>query len=306
MDSHDAPIGRMLTPGVIDLWHPSPRKARLQRLLKRVVGRIAYERILFRWHVGYLPRLDAARTFNEKVSRQKLFADLPTAPLLADKVAVRDYVTSVADAKYLTPLLAVTDTPEALDWQGLAGSFVVKATHASGRTMLVPDSARIDEGALKARLAGYLASDFGRETNEWWYQRMPHRLVVEEFRRDETYGIPPDYKFYVFHGKARFVHVDLNRLGRHSCDFYDLAWQPAGFRIAYPKDRPGPLLPRPSRLDEMRELAETLAGELDFVRVDLLCANDREVVFGEMSLAPGSGWAPFEPADADERVGGFW
>lgn len=295
-----------LGPGVHELWHPERTKARGQRLLRTMLGRVNYERLQFRRHVGYLPNLERPTKFMEKIAWRKLFEELPTASLLSDKLAVREYVARVADSKYLNTLFDAVERPEAIKFDALPQSFVAKANHASGMTMLVPDRCRINEAAIRARLGDYLAWNFGQETNEWWYEKIDRRIVLEKYQQDDTYGVPQDYKFYVFHGVARFVHVDTDRLGDHACTFYDLDWQPASFRIAYQGDVEGSPIARPTRLAEMRELAETLAADLDFVRVDLYCVNDDQVTFGEMTLTPGAGWAPFEPPEADATVGSYW
>lgn len=54
----------------------------------------------------------------------------------------------------------------------------------------------------------------------------------------------------------------------------------------------------------MLEIAETLAEDLDYVRVDLYCVNDSRIVFGELTLAPGR--RPFEPRDYDWKFGAYW
>jgi TupA-like ATPgrasp len=297
---------RQLGEGAHDLWHPGVTKARGQRMLKAVLGRVNYERLQFRRHVGYVPNLERPASFMEKIAWRKLYGQLPTAPLLSDKLAVREHVSRVAGSKYLNTLFDAVERPEAIDFNALPRSFVAKANHGSGMTMLIPDRCQINNEAVRARLGDYLAWNFGQETNEWWYQRIDRRILLEKLQHDDAYGVPQDYKFYVFNGVAKFVHVDVDRLGNHTCNFYDLDWQPASFRIAYQGDVEGPPVPRPSKLTEMKELAEALATDLDFVRVDLYCVNDEQVMFGEMTLAPGAGWAPFEPSEADATVGSYW
>ncbi len=52
-------------------------------------------------------------------------------------------------------------------------------------------------------------------------------------------------------------------------------------------------------------IAERLAVETDFVRVDLYDLPDR-VVFGELSSFPAGGDSPFEPACFDLEFGRHW
>ena len=54
----------------------------------------------------------------------------------------------------------------------------------------------------------------------------------------------------------------------------------------------------------MREIAERLAMEELFVRVDLYDVG--RPVFGELTLHPGAGHAKFEPPELDEQLGALW
>jgi hypothetical protein len=209
--------------------------------------------------------------------------------------------------KYLNEIYAVVSDPAHLDFDRLPQSFVAKANHGSGMNVVVADKSAINLEAVRARLATFLKQDFGRlPSTEPWYLSLERKILVERFLWDETYGVPVDFKFYVFHGRIRFVQVDANRIGQITRNFYDREWQPTPYRIDYPGEPRGPELPPPANLPEMIELAEKLAGDLDFVRVDLYSVNNQEIVFGELTLAPGGGWGPFDPRDADELVGSFW
>jgi hypothetical protein len=273
-------------------------------LARRLLGRERFERVMFEHRVGYRPNLDAPRTFNEKLSWRKLYADLPEAPLLADKLAVRERVRKLVGGEYLTELLQVAERTADVDFEALPESFVAKATHGSGFNVFVAERSRTDLAALRRELSALMSHDFGRLTNEWWYTRIPRRLIVEPLLRDRHGGGPLDYKFLVFNGRARIVDVHIRSDGGHARTFYDPDWNAYQFtRGAY---RLGPKLERPAKFDLMKEISETLAGDLDFVRVDLYCLDDRDVLFGELTLAPAAGWNPFDPPEADLMVGSMW
>jgi hypothetical protein len=55
----------------------------------------------------------------------------------------------------------------------------------------------------------------------------------------------------------------------------------------------------------MIQIAERLADQIDFVRVDLYNIGER-VVFGEMTIYPSGGWAGFDPPRFDEYLGALW
>jgi hypothetical protein len=55
----------------------------------------------------------------------------------------------------------------------------------------------------------------------------------------------------------------------------------------------------------MRIVAERLAQEFDFVRVDLYALGDR-IVVGELTHYPTGGNKSFEPPEWDARLGALW
>ena len=87
---------------------------------------------------------------------------------------------------------------------------------------------------------------------------------------------------------------------RHASRFYDRNWHPQPFvREAFPS---GLQVEPPRNLSQMISVAENLANDLDFVRVDLYSVAGR-LVFGEMTLASGAGWIPFRRAAYDRTTG---
>ena len=62
---------------------------------------------------------------------------------------------------------------------------------------------------------------------------------------------------------------------------------------------------RPALLEELESAAKAIAGDLDFLRVDLYEAAG-EVWFGETCPYPGSGLEPFSPREVDFEWGGSW
>lgn len=72
--------------------------------------------------------------------------------------------------------------------------------------------------------------------------------------------------------------------GQASCGFYGRSWDklPAFFTGWEDIER---TLARPPHLDDMIEYAEILAGELDFIRVDLY-GTPAKVYFGKLTTCP--------------------
>jgi hypothetical protein len=62
---------------------------------------------------------------------------------------------------------------------------------------------------------------------------------------------------------------------------------------------------RPAQLDEMLEVARRVAGDIDFVRVDLYLEGGK-VYVGELTLYPGGGFHGSVPDQIDESLGNLW
>jgi len=280
---------------------------RTARKAVATIGRVAGDRgetMAMFDSLGYLPNLLWPRSFSEKIVRRKLRPP-PGWSELSDKVRVRDHVAATVGAHYLNPVHLVTASPDEIALAQLPSRFVVKANHGSGWNLIVTDKSSITESAVRSQCRHWLEKRYGHDTHEAWYASIPPRILVERFIQDRTYGVPLDFKIWVFHGIAHFVQVDFDRFSTHTRTFYDRHWRRQRWGVGFPL---GPDVARPKKLDEMFEVAEHLAScDPDFVRVDLYSPDDSSVVFGELTFAPGAGWERFIPdTNEDFRVGGFW
>jgi hypothetical protein len=171
-------------------------------------------------------------------------------------------------------------------------------------TIVVKNKQECDFDSVVSECESWLETRYGKKSREYWYEAIPPRIVVEEYIDDPKHAVPPDLKFYVFHGRVEFVHVDFNRFSdNRSRRFFDRDWNPRDFRLGYPL---GPVIDEPERLDEMITIAETLGKGFEFVRVDLYHTNDNELYFGEITLAPGAGTEKFSPTKSDFNFGSHW
>jgi len=254
--------------------------------------------------LGYLPNLLWPRSFSEKLVRRKLRRPPAIWSELSDKVQVRRLVAARIGEQFLNPLYLVTQDPDEVDLAALPERFVVKANHGSGWNLIVRDKTSIDADELRARCRTWLGMRYGLDTNESWYRSIQPKILIEHFLTDAVHGVPLDFKFWVFHGAVEFVQIDFARFSNHTRTFYDREWNRQPWSVLYPA---GPDLERPKRLDRMIEIAESLAFDPEFIRVDLYSPDDEKVFFGELTLAPGAGREPFLPTKIhDFRVGSFW
>jgi hypothetical protein len=269
----------------------------------RILGPERSERWMFRRKAGYDLDLDDPRTFNQKIAWRKLRQVIPFAPLVSDKLAVRDLVARRAGDRYLNDLIAVYDRAEDIDFARLPGAFAAKCTHGSKFNVFVTDKASTDLDAVRRRLAAYMAiHDYGRVKNEWWYSRITPRIIIEPLLVDGDLPAPVDFQAHVYDGRVAFFLLLHGRLDIRRLRYYDRDWHPLDLYH-------GPLAelrPRPKHLDEMIDVAEALGRDMDFVRVDLYYPSDGAVLFGEFTLAPASGRLRFNLQSTDEWMGSLW
>jgi hypothetical protein len=312
------------------------RKAR--GLLQRVEAAANDPRAaLFRWTAPTgnerLLRLVTAWpvTLPEKV-RWKMVRD--RRPLLgdfADKVESKRYVARVVGPEYAVPMLAVFDEAHAIHLEGIPDEFAMKVSHGSKGMVLVrhdaPHEERLPEpgsplerysvrpeafDVVRARgvFAGWLAHRFGVRDAEWAYSVHRPRVVVEPMLRTSSGRPIRDVRCFAMNGRVVLVNViEENADGR----FWS-RYLPDGTHLAHVRARsyidrydvppPSPL-PLPATVAEMIDVAQRVARETDFLRVDMLDLGDRFLV-GELTNYPGAGMETIKPASFSRWLGAQW
>jgi hypothetical protein len=272
-----------------------------------------------------LLRTRRPRTFTDKVRYKMLRDHRPLLATFADKAEVRDYVASRAGVQYLPEAFAILDEPRDLARLELPTAYVVKPTHGSGAAVVVSPQApseavlpqpqggwvyrhvrpeAVSPGILVEIASGWLEKLYGQGPNrEWAYGQVTPRVIVEEMLVGTDGGIPDDFKFFVFHGACHFIQVDTGRFGDRTHDFYTPSWE--HLELSSGPGWADPPQARPARLDEMIGIAEKLATETDFVRVDLYHLPDR-IVFGELTSYPAGGNSSFSPESFNAVFGAPW
>lgn len=257
--------------------------------------------------LGYWPDLKRATSFNEKIQQWKLREPHALATVCADKWTVRQYVLSKTNRPdILNELYFVGTDPRDIPFDRLPTRFVIKATHGSLWTIIVHDKAAADIEGIVSQCRRWLSTKYSvasRNFSERHYDPIVPRVIVEKFIDDAMFGIPLDYKFFCFNGRPEYIQVDADRFRHHRRNFYDPDWREMAFTFTYDKGAP---VPRPSRLDDMLDIAAKVSADFAFCRVDLYSPDDSRVLFGEMTFAPESGLGRFSPREWDYRLGALW
>lgn len=123
------------------------------------------------------------------------------------------------------------------------------------------------------------------------------------FRRQENETSLTDYKIHCFNGKPEIILVCSDRFSKSGMkeDFYDTNWQKIDVKRPEHENSIFPIQ-KPDTLDTMLLLAEKLASDIPFVRVDFYTIGGR-VYFGELTFYPASGLEQFDPPEIDLMFG---
>lgn len=237
--------------------------------------------------------------FNEYIQWRKLNDRDPLLTITTDKYTVREYVTKKIGAQYLVPLLQVVERGQQIDFSSLPDAFVIKPSHGSAMVRIVHDKKREDLCAIADEAKRWVCKDFDK-TGQWAYKGIVPRILVEQLLCDENGAVAWDYKHYAFRGKTLFVQVDIDRFGDTVRDTYTADWRYMLVEKHHRRtNRPAP---PPPNLSKMVRIAETLASDFEFARVDLYNLQGR-IYFGEITHYPGNGLSPSYPADFDRFLG---
>jgi hypothetical protein len=250
---------------------------------------------------GYLPRLAFPATFNEHILLRKFFAPLPM-PSLANKLAAKDYVKERIGNDVL-PIVAWAgdDVAEFFAAKLPAGRYVLKSNNGcdSNLYLNLPQDLSAKQSEIEQWAMRVLTSRFGYDWGEWQYCTFKPMLFLEEFIDFNGAQTPDDFKFFCFHGKACLVEVDVDRFTELRSAFYSPDWK--YIPVTYgetPIQRS-----RPRNLEDMVRVAETIAGEMEFVRVDLYSDMNAKIKFGEITFAPGNAGLHFSDCTLDRWLG---
>ena len=244
--------------------------------------------------------LAAPATFNEKLHWLIRYHRDPVMTQLADKYAVRDYVAARLGSSFLNDLYGVWDDPNAIPFDTLPESYVLKVNHGSGQNIFCRDTSRLNRPRIRAQLTKWLRRSEYWRSREWAYKDIPPRILCERLLSDEQGNVPADFKFFCFNGQPHVIQVDTDRFTKHQRDLFDIEWRPLPFSLEYPSS--GQAIPRPATLDVMLSAARTLSQGFPFVRVDFYTIGER-VIFGEMTWYPAGGLGRFRPESADRELG---
>ena len=263
-----------------------------------------YLQMMYYFKTGKKLDLRNPQTFGDKIQWLKLYNRREEYRTIADKFAVKEYVSKIIGDNYIIPTLGVWDKPEDVDFDSLPRQFVLKTTHGGGNcgVIICKDKTTLDKTAVIFQLKKSMKQNIYRTLREWQYKHIRPRIIAEQYLSDGR-GELRDYKFYCFNGEPMYCQVMNGRREKMTVDFYDMEWlhMPfSGFGKNYPHaDIENPI---PVNFLEMRRISRLLSKGNPFMRIDLYECN-KKLFFGEMTLFPASGMGSFLPQDWNQIMG---
>lgn len=274
-------------------------------IIKPIVSPIIYESINMYLRLGYWPNLRKPLSLNEKIVNRKIFSHNPIFGLVADKVQVRQYISEKIDNKILNEIYFIGEDPNLIPFESLPSKFVIKANHGSGWNIIVNDKSTINKNQIISKCNYWLSIKYSSFSKgyEAHYDSISPRIIVERFLESKNDKQILDFKFFCFHGCVKFIAVDTDKNIRQNRYIYDTNWNLVDFTWPnFPHDN---FIEKPMEIKEMISIAETLAQDFDFCRIDLYLSKDG-VKFGEITISPGGGWDKISPKEWDFKLGELW
>lgn len=265
-----------------------------------------YLSLRYRFKMGHWIDWKNPKTFTEKVQWLKLYNRKPEYTTMVDKYLVKQYVAARIGEEYLIPTLGVWNSFEEIDWDSLPDKFVLKTTHGGGGggVVISSDKSKFDKQAASVKLNNSLHSDIYKAYREWPYKNIKRRIIAETLLENKDGQEINDYKFFCFHGQVKFFKIDFNRFIDHHANYYSPSGTLLDFGEADFVPIPTADVKIPDNLPIMIQLAEKLAANEPFLRIDLYNVNGK-IYFGEITFYPASGMGKFTNENIDQEIGSY-
>lgn len=224
------------------------------------------------------------KDFNEKVLYLMLNECDDKKKQCVDKYLAREYVKEKGLTDILVNLYGKYDNANDIDFNKLPDEYVLKTNHGCGCTIIKTKNQVLNENNIIKELNNSLKINYAKQTLEYQYENIKPCIICEEYLKESKKKMPNDYKIFCFNGKAKFLLACEGRDSEIKKVYYDMYWQ----KLECTKEKQGFEIIKPKNFDDMIKIAEKLAEDFKFVRVDLYNINGK-IYFGELTFTPRGG-----------------
>lgn len=264
-----------------------------------------YIKKMYQLRIGKPLNLSDPKTYTEKLQWLKLYDRKPEYTVLQDKFAVRDYVSKTIGSEYLIPLLGVWNNAKAIDFSTLPNQFVLKCNHDCASVTICRDKEKFNYEQTIQKLNYCLNQNYYYSGREWAYKDIKPVILAEQYMEEDHQETLTDYKFFCFSGKPKMVmltsgeaHTRNRRNDLYDIDFNHLPIQRGNVQES---DK---VYTKPEGFETLVTLAEKLAGNIPFIRVDFYLIKGHPY-FGEVAFYPSAGFSQFYPLEWEEKIGSW-
>jgi hypothetical protein len=246
--------------------------------------------------LGYRPDPALPLRYNEKLLWRKVVDHNPAFAVLSDKLTAKRIARERCPEIAIAKVMWESTHPKSLPRELVRDNNVaIKCNHASGTNVFVSNG-KPQLGEILGQAERWIATAWDTVHGEWGYREIPRKIFVEEMLQLGGGDLPTDIKVHVFGGRIGHAWAADKHNGRSRT--YDADASPLSVRdSSYPREEQS--LPDCTEtrglVRRAIELAPRLAGELDYVRVDFMVADDG-LYFGEYTLYPDAGYDRFDEA----------
>lgn len=259
-------------------------------------------RLLFYKNFNRRLNLSKPHDINEKLQYLKLktYYNNPIITQCVDKYRVREYLTEKKLGYLCAKLYGVFDSVSEIEWDDLPNSFVIKCNHGSGMNIICTDKSKLDISSTIMQIEKWMHTDFWKIYAELQYKHVEKKIIVEELLGENILT----YKFYCFNGEAKVSYVSSDGENGEKdkyIDYFDRDWMwiPVTLKT-HENAKIHPL--KPKGYEEMCSLAENIAKDFPFVRVDLYNI-DGKIYFSEFTFIPTGGFMQLSPENIQNEWG---
>ena len=249
------------------------------------------------------------KTLSEKIQWLKIYDTTPLKAQLTDKVSVRDWVKQKISEKYLKPVLQIFDNFDAINWDSLPNSFIIKCNHGCKWQAVIKNKNEfLDNKKLysfvKNKISGWLSqSFFGYSDFEVQYKYIiNHKIIIEPLLREDINNPFKDKGIRVFcfnsQPKIIYYYEGANNSDFRNYSAFDENYKPTD--LSFSIDSRYVAKEADEILKKAVDLSKVLAKDFKFVAVDWFIFQDK-LYFEEMTFTPYSGF--FFNEESDIKMG---
>ena len=260
---------------------------------------------------GYPLNLKSPKSLNEKMQWLKIYERTPKHTLYADKFAVRKVFEDKFGKEHLIDIVLQTK-----NWKDIIAEsmpdypVIIKPNHASGWYHIVEDKNNADWHKIRTDCRFWLSQNAYTMQREWQYKNIPRCIIVEKLLLRKDGSIPTNFRIHCFHGRVGLIALTSykkndtleyqNQKYSRDWDFLKIDW--ASRKADLTKIRDPMPIPRPVTLDKMIKIAEDIAKDFRYVRVDFFDV-DGDLYHGEITFHDGGGYERITPFEWDLKLG---